>query len=72
MRDDYLRAAHKVITDPNILINVISKRVKQLRSGAVPQVDSLEKLSLEDIALREVIEGRITYQLVAEEESAQG
>ena len=72
MRDDYLRAAHKVITDPNILINVISKRVKQLRSGASPLVDSLEKLSLEDIALREVIEGKITYQLVAEEEPAQG
>jgi len=72
MRDDYLRAAHKVITDPNILINVIAKRVKQLRSGASPLVDSLEKLSLEDIALREVIEGKITYQLVAEEESAQG
>lgn len=72
MRDDYLRAAHKVITDPNILINVISKRVKQLRSGAAPLVDSLEKLSLEDIALREVLEGKITYELPTEEEAAQG
>lgn len=70
MRDDYLRQAHKVITDPNILINVISKRVKQLRSGQPPLVDSLEKLSLEDIALREVIEGKITYELPSEDEAA--
>lgn len=70
MRDDYLRQAHKVITDPNILINVISKRVKQLRSGQPPLVDSLEKLSLEDIALREVIDGKITYELPSEDEAA--
>jgi DNA-directed RNA polymerase subunit omega len=70
MRDDYLRAANKVITDPNILINVISKRVKQLRSGQPPLVDSLEKLSLEDIALREVIDGKITYELPTEDEAA--
>lgn len=70
MRDDYLRQAHKVITDPNILINVISKRVKQLRSGQPPLVDSLEKLSLEDVALREVIEGKITYELPSGDEAA--
>ncbi len=70
MRDDYLRAANKVITDPNILINVISKRVKQLRSGQPQLVDSLEKLSLEDIALREVIDGKITYELPPEDEAA--
>jgi DNA-directed RNA polymerase subunit omega len=70
MRDDYLRQAHKVITDANILINVISKRVKQLRSGQAPLVDSLEKLSLEDIALREVIEGKITYELPSADEAA--
>ncbi len=68
MRDDYLRAANKVITDPNILINVISKRVKQLRSGSPQLVDSLEKLSLEDIAMREVIEGKITYEIPSDDE----
>jgi len=63
MRDDYLRAALKVIDEPNILINVISTRVKQLRRGSRAMVESLEKLSAEDIALREVIEGKITYEL---------
>jgi len=63
MRDEYLKAANKVITDPNILINVVSHRVKQLKSGMVPLIVSLEKLEPEDIALREVIEGKISYEL---------
>ena len=62
MRDDYLKEAQKVIPDANILINVVSRRVKQLRRGQRALVESLEKLSPEDIALREIIEGRITYE----------
>jgi DNA-directed RNA polymerase subunit omega len=71
MRDDYLQTARTIITDPNILVNVISRRVKQLRRGARPLVVSLEKLAPEDVALREVIEGKITYQLPTAEELAQ-
>lgn len=63
MRDDYLQEARAVINDPNILINVVSTRVKQLRRGSRAMVESLEKLSLEDIALREIVEGRIVYRL---------
>ena len=70
MRNDYLIAAHKVIDDPNILINVVSRRVKQLRRGARPLVESLEKLLPEDIALREIAEGRISYTLATPEELA--
>lgn len=62
MRDDYLQAALKVIGDPNILINAVSRRVKQLRRGNRPLVESLEKLSAEDTALREIAEGRISYE----------
>ena len=62
MRDDSLKDAHRVILDANILINVVSRRVKQLRRGQRALVESLEKLAPEDIALREIIEGKITYQ----------
>lgn len=65
MRDDYLRQANKIITDSNLLINVVSRRVKQLRRGSRPLVESLEKLSPEDVALREIIEGKITYEIDA-------
>jgi DNA-directed RNA polymerase subunit omega len=70
MRDDYIASARKVIDDPNILINVVSRRVKQLRRGSRPLVESLEKLSPEDTALREVAEGKITYELATPEEIA--
>ncbi len=52
MRDDYIREALKTIDDPNILVNVVSRRVKQLKRGNRPLVESLEKLSPEDTALR--------------------
>ena len=63
MRDNYIKEAQKVISDPNILINVVSRRVKQLRHGNRPLVESLEKLNAEDIALREIIEGKISYEI---------
>lgn len=63
MRDDYIKQAQQIIPDPNILINVVSRRVKQLKAGSEPTVESLEKLSLEDIALLEIIRGNITYEL---------
>ena len=70
MRDDYLQSALKVIDDPNILVNVVSRRVKQLRRGNRPLVESLEKLSAEDTALREISDGKITYELATPEELA--
>jgi len=63
MRDDYIKEAQAIISDPNILINVVSRRVKQLKQGNRPLVESLEKLAPEDIALREIIEGKISFEL---------
>ena len=63
MRDEYLFNARQQIQDPYVLINVVSRRVKQLRRGSRPLVESLEKLSAEDIALREIAEGKIGYEL---------
>lgn len=68
MRDDYLQSALKRIDDPTILVNVVSRRVKQLKRGNRPLVVSLEKLSLEDTALREIAEGKITYEVATPEE----
>lgn len=70
LRDDYLKEAQKVITDPMILVNVVSRRAKQLKSGYKPLVESLERLSAEDMALREIMEGKITYQLDEEPQEA--
>ena len=70
MRDDYIQHALKVIEDPNILVNVVSLRVKQLKRGNRPLIESLEKLSAEDTALREIAEGKISYELATAAELA--
>lgn len=72
VREDYLRQAQEVIPDPNILINVVSRRVKQLKYGQKPMVESLERLSPEDIALREIIERKLEYELFEPEEESTG
>ena len=61
MRDDYIKQALGKIQDPNVLINVVSRRVKQLKRGNRPLVESLEKLLPEDIALREIIDEKISF-----------
>ena len=63
VRDDYLKEANKLIPDPNILVNLVSRRVKQLKFGQKPLIESLERLDPEDIALKEIIEGKISYEL---------
>jgi len=47
---------------------MVSRRSKQLKHGSKPLVESLEKLEPEDIALREIIEGKISYQEWQEED----
>jgi DNA-directed RNA polymerase subunit omega len=63
MRDDYLRQAMQVVQNPNILVNLVSIRVRQLRRKNDSSVESLEHLELEDIVFREIIEGKLTYVL---------
>lgn len=61
MRDDYIRDALKVIEDPNVLINLVSQRVKQLKNGFRPMVEMFENLRPEDIALKEIINHKLSY-----------
>jgi len=62
VRDEYLQEAQTIVEDPNTLINLVSRRSKQLKHGSKPLIESLEKLEPEDIDLREIIEGKITFQ----------
>ncbi|HCJ11572.1 MAG: DNA-directed RNA polymerase subunit omega [Verrucomicrobia bacterium GWF2_51_19] len=63
MRDDYLKEAQKKIPDANVLVNVVARRTTQLRHGATPLIESLEVQAPEDIALREIIDGKLSYEL---------
>jgi DNA-directed RNA polymerase subunit omega len=62
MQTHLLEKAGKIITSPQILVNVISRRVRQLMDGHRPAVEVQPRMGLADIALSEVIEGKITYE----------
>ena len=62
MQSHLLEKAEKVVNNPQILVNIISRRVRQLSNGHRPLVEVLPRMGLSDIALTEVIEGKITYE----------
>ena len=70
MTTSLLDEAAKVIPNQQVLINVVSKRVRQLTQGHRPMVEVGPRLDYADIALREVIEGKIGFEMPSEEEAA--
>ena len=66
MKSTLLTQASEVITDPQILINVVSKRVSQLNQGRSPLIDTVPSMGAADIALTEIIEGKIVVKESAE------
>ena len=62
MTAQLLQEAAKVIPNQQLLINVVSKRVRQLGIGHRPLVEATPKSSLTDIALKEIIAGKLTYE----------
>ena len=54
--------ASKVITSPQVLINVVSRRVRQLSQGHRALVEVGPRMGLSDIALQEIISGKVTFE----------
>lgn len=59
MNSELVDTASEVVRDPQILINLVSQRVKQLNSGRAPFIKSLPSMGAADIALTEIIMGKI-------------
>ena len=59
MKTELVEKALEVISDPPSLINLVSKRVQQLNSGRSPLITMIERMGTADIALTEIIEGKI-------------
>jgi len=62
-----VKKALEKILNPNILVNMVSRRVRQLNSGnggsCRPLVDDIANLGAADIALREIIEGKMSFEM---------
>jgi DNA-directed RNA polymerase subunit omega len=59
MKSKYIEEALKVIPEPQILVNVVSRRVRQLNSGSRPMIDAEIGAGVADIALLEIAGGKI-------------
>ncbi len=62
MTTQLLQEAAQVIPNPQLLINVVSKRVRQLGLGHRPMVEVGARGSLSDIALKEIIAGKLAFE----------
>src|SRR5213594_74267 len=61
MTTQLLQEAAQVIPNQQLLINVVSKRVRQLGLGHRPLVETAPRMSLTDIALKDIIAAQLTY-----------
>lgn len=59
MKSDLVDKASDIVTDPLVLINLVSQRVRQLNSGRSPLIATRPSMGMADIALMEIIEGKI-------------
>ena len=62
MKAELVEAASKVITSPQILVNMVSRRVRQLTLGHRPLVVCAPGLGEADIALTEIANGKLTWE----------
>jgi DNA-directed RNA polymerase subunit omega len=61
------KKALEKIGNPNVLVNLVSRRVRQLNSGGGalgrPLISDVGHLGAADIALREIIEEKIGFEM---------
>ncbi|MCD6049257.1 MAG: hypothetical protein K0Q55_660 [Verrucomicrobia bacterium] len=65
MNAELTRKALDKVINPNLLINIVSRRVRQLNSGGGsgrPLIADTAGLGAADIALREIAEDKLTFE----------
>ena len=67
MNATLVKQALEKVLNPNVLVNLISRRVRQLNSGggsaSRPLVTDVANLGAADIALHEIIEGKMGFEM---------
>jgi len=62
MKADLVKAASEVIPNQQILVNMVSRRVRQLCLGHRPLVEYAPGLGHADIALTEIANGKLNFE----------
>ena len=72
MKNTYLDAALQRIGNTELLINIVSRRVRQLATGQRPMTQVEPRMEAMDIALKEISEGKIGYEILSAPDTATG
>lgn len=67
MKQQMVQEALGKVENPQILINMVSKRVRQLGQGFRPLIPVSPKMTFMDVALKEIADGKLTYKSLDEE-----
>ena len=62
MKTQHIEEAAKVVPNKQQLINIVSKRLRELSAGSRPMVEVDLQMGLADIALAEVAAGKLTAE----------
>jgi DNA-directed RNA polymerase subunit omega len=66
MNAELVKKAAEKVGNPNVLVNLVSRRVRQLTSGgglSRPLIPDVGNLGAADIALREIIDDKMGWDL---------
>lgn len=67
MNAELAKKALEIVGNPNVLVNLISRRVRQLNSGGGklgrPLLADTGNLGAADIALLEIVEGKMGFEM---------
>ncbi len=63
----YLEAALQRVANPDLLVNIVSRRVRQLAQGHRPMTQTDPRMDHADVALKEIGEGKIGYEIFEDE-----
>jgi len=66
MKTELVHAASAVIPNQQILINMVSRRVRQLSLGHRPLVEFVPGLGHADVALMEIANGKLDFEFAPE------
>ena len=72
MKSHLVQAASEVIPNQQILVNMVSRRVRQLCLGHRPLVEFVPGLGHADIALSEVAAGKLTFESTLDQDGKNG
>ncbi len=71
MKTELIEKAAQIVGDNQLLVNIVSKRVQQLNHGSDPYIPTDPEMGCGDIALTEIIEGKLVWREQTEEDLEQ-